>query len=171
VTGNGSQPAPDANGPGISEEHEALIQFLYLAPVGLVQAAMDGSIGMINPISAQLLMPLSRDGNLDNLFTALEGVAPSLRAMCAQFTAPNGVVCDAMHLHLDARGQGPGKAVVSLTVVKLDHSRLMAVLSDVSPGDVSPGDASPGDASPGDASPRHPACSPIIRAQGGDNAT
>ncbi|MDB5919880.1 MAG: diguanylate cyclase [Massilia sp.] len=132
MTGTGSQPALDANGPGISEEHEALIQFLYLAPVGLVQAAMDGSIGMINPISAQLLMPLSRDGNLDNLFTALEGVAPSLRSMCAEFAPSHGVVCDAMYLHLNARGQGRGKTVVSLTVVKLDGSRLMAVLSDVS---------------------------------------
>ena len=66
-------------------EHEALIQFLYLAPVGLVQADLDGTIGIINPISAQLLMPLSRDGNLANLFTALESVAPSLRHLCAQF--------------------------------------------------------------------------------------
>ncbi|MEK0411432.1 hypothetical protein WNX29_10565, partial [Limosilactobacillus reuteri] len=51
-------------------EHEALMQFLYLAPVGLVQADLDGEIGMINPISAQLLMPLSPDGCLTNLFTA-----------------------------------------------------------------------------------------------------
>ena len=134
MSGTGSEPALDAAGPGISEEHEALLQFLYLAPVGLVQAAIDGSIAMINPISAQLLMPLSRDGSLDNLFTALEGVAPSLRAMCAEFAPSHGVVCDAMYLHLNARGQASAKSqtVVSLTVVKLDGSRLMAVLSDVS---------------------------------------
>ena len=63
-------------------EHEALIQFLYLAPVGLVQADLEGGILMMNPISAQLLMPLSRDGGLDNLFTALESVAPDLRHLC-----------------------------------------------------------------------------------------
>jgi hypothetical protein len=33
---------------------------------------------MINPLCAQLLMPLARDGALDNLFTALQGVAPDL---------------------------------------------------------------------------------------------
>ena len=59
------------------DEHEALIQFLNSVPVGLVEAALDGTIGMINAISAQLLMPLSRDGTLANLFTALENVAPS----------------------------------------------------------------------------------------------
>ena len=121
---------PDS--PEISEEHEALIQFLYLAPVGLVQADRDGTIGMINPISAQLLMPLSRDGNLANLFTALESVAPSLRHLCAQFSSSQGVICDAMYIYLNAGLQGKSaKTVVSLTVVKLDESRLMAVLSDI----------------------------------------
>jgi hypothetical protein len=136
VTGSepGAGPQPGhPNAPGISEEHEALIQFLYLAPVGLVQASMDGAIAMINPVSAQLLMPLSRDGNLDNLFTALASVAPSLRPMCAGFAPSHGVICDAMHLHLNPGGNGrQARIVVSLTVVKLDESRLMAVLSDVS---------------------------------------
>ena len=118
--------------PEICEEHEALIQFLYLAPVGLVQAALDGTIGMINPISAQLLMPLSRDGNLANLFTAMESVAPSLRHLCAEFSASQGVICDAMYIHLNAGVQGKSaQTVISLTMVKLDEFRLMAVLSDV----------------------------------------
>ena len=116
----------------ICGEHEALIQFLYLAPVGLVQADLDGTIGMINPISAQLLMPLSRDGNLANLFTALESVAPSLRHLCVQFSPSQGVICDSMYIHLNASLQGnSAKTVLSLTIVKLDELRLMAVLSDV----------------------------------------
>jgi hypothetical protein len=72
----------------LAAEHEALMQFLYLAPVGLVQTGIDGEIVMINPISAQLLMPLSRDGTLTNLFTALEDVAPELRHLCAVFARP-----------------------------------------------------------------------------------
>ena len=116
----------------LREEHEALTQFLYLAPVGLVQADLNGTIGMINPISAQLLMPLSRDGNLANLFTVLESVAPSLRHLCAQFSLSQGVVCDAMYIHLNTSLQGKSaKTIVSLTIVKLDESRLMAVLNDV----------------------------------------
>ncbi len=111
----------------LAAEHEALMQFLYLAPVGLVQTAADGEILMINPVSAQLLMPLQRDGNLVNLFDALAGVAPELRHLCAMFARPTGMVCDGMHIQLGGRGP----QVLSLTLLKLDEARLMAVLSDV----------------------------------------
>jgi PAS domain-containing protein len=111
----------------LAAEHEALMQFLYLAPVGLVQTAADGEILMINPVSAQLLMPLQRDGNLVNLFDALAGVAPELRHLCAMFARPTGMVCDGLHIQLGGRGP----QVLSLTLLKLDEARLMAVLSDV----------------------------------------
>jgi diguanylate cyclase (GGDEF)-like protein/PAS domain S-box-containing protein len=119
----------------LAAEHEALMQFLYLAPVGLVQTGIDGEIVMINPISAQLLMPLSRDGSLTNLFTALEDVAPELRHLCAGFGRDNGMICDGLHIHLNSGA--PGKRmrvpqVLSLSLMKLDGARLMAVLSDVS---------------------------------------
>ena len=116
----------------VADEYEALIQFLYLAPVGLVQTAMDGEIVMINPLSAQLLMPLSRDGGLDNLFTALESVAPEVRHLAAAFEAPHGTVCDAMRIQLDAGVRGKSEPrMLSLNLLKLDATRLMAVLSDV----------------------------------------
>lgn len=106
------------------------MQFLYLAPVGLVQAALDGEIAMINPLSAQLLMPLSRDGGLANLFTALRDVAPELPMLVARFAAPSGVICDGVHLRLHG-GDGNGPQVLSLSLVKLDARRLMAVLADI----------------------------------------
>jgi len=68
----------------LAAEHEALIQFLYIAPVGLAQISPDGSIGMINPISAQLLMPLSRDGSLTNLLGCLSKLLLTCRtSRCA----------------------------------------------------------------------------------------
>jgi diguanylate cyclase (GGDEF)-like protein/PAS domain S-box-containing protein len=113
-------------------EHEALVQFLYLAPVGLVQADIDGAIVMINPISAQLLMPLSRDGTLDNLFTTLQGVAPELRHLCSQFSADAGKICDGLLVHLNAGGAGKKiPQILSVTLLKLDAHRLMAVIDDV----------------------------------------
>jgi PAS domain S-box-containing protein len=114
-------------------DHEALMQFLYLAPVGLVQTAADGAILMINPVSAQLLMPLQRDGNLTNLFDALAGVAPELRHLCAMYARTNGMVCDGLHIHLRGADARPKRApqVLSLSLLKLDGARLMAVLSDV----------------------------------------
>ena len=47
----------------INDEHEALLEFIYMAPVGFVRTALDGEIAMINPVPAQLLLPLARDGN------------------------------------------------------------------------------------------------------------
>ncbi len=116
----------------VGEELEALIQFMYLAPVGLAQICLDGEISMANPLSAQLLMPLSRNGELTNLYTALEGVAPELRHLVAAFKPENGMVCEAIQLQLSAgvRGKSDPK-MMSLTLIKLDTTRLMAVLTDV----------------------------------------
>lgn len=115
-----------------SAEHEALIQFLYLAPVGLVQANIDGEIAMMNPVAAQLLMPLSRDGGLDNLFVALDSAAPELRAAASRHAEPYGKVCDGLHVHLDTGGGARrGPQILSLTLLKLDAERLMAVIGDV----------------------------------------
>lgn len=117
----------------LEEEHQALLQFLYLAPVGLAQLKMDGEIVMINPLSAQLLMPLSHDGSLNNLFATLEPIAPELRHLCTTFTQPYGMICDAARLQVNAGI--PGKSdpqILSLTLLKLDAARLMAVLCDVS---------------------------------------
>lgn len=116
----------------IEHEYEALLQFLYLAPVGLAELSMDGGIVMINPISAKLLMPISRDGNLDNLFTALEPVMPELRHLCANFAPRHGHVCEGWPIHMNTGTSGKSEPqVLSLTILKLDENRLMAVLSDI----------------------------------------
>jgi len=115
-----------------ADEHEALLQFLYMAPVGLVQTTPSGEISMANPTSAQLLMPLSRDGNLTNLFTALEGVAPDLRHRVAGYAQPSGKVLDGLRIQLSpgVRGESDPQ-MMCLSLLKLDESRLMAVLTDI----------------------------------------
>jgi diguanylate cyclase (GGDEF)-like protein/PAS domain S-box-containing protein len=116
----------------LAADHEALLQFLYLAPVGIVQTRADGTISMINPLSAQLLMPLATDGDLTNLFDALEGVAPELRALVDGFEGASGTVCDGHRVQLTAGLPGrEDPRFLSVSLVRLDADRLMAVLSDV----------------------------------------
>jgi diguanylate cyclase (GGDEF)-like protein/PAS domain S-box-containing protein len=116
----------------IDDEYEAMVQFLYLAPVGLAQTSIDGEITFINPLSANLLMPLSRDGNLTNLFTALEGVAPQLRHLSEHFAPSSGKICDELRIQINAGVRGKSDPqVLSLSLLKLDSTRLMAVLNDV----------------------------------------
>ena len=112
--------------------YEALTQFLYLAPVGLLQTSLDGEIEFVNPRSAQLLMPLAPDGNLTNIFRVLEPVAPELRQLLEQFAEPHGMVCDGMRIQLNAGVKGKSDPqVLSFSLLKLDARRLMVVLSDV----------------------------------------
>jgi diguanylate cyclase (GGDEF)-like protein/PAS domain S-box-containing protein len=119
----------DADG-DLAQEHEALTQFVYMAPAGLVQARIDGEIVMINPVAAQLMMPLSHDGDLSNLFTALEDIAPDLRSRLAEFTEPQGTVCDGVHLLAPGDAKS-GRRLFSFSLIKLDGSRVMAMLQDI----------------------------------------
>ena len=117
---------PDNN----NDAYEALVQFLYRAPIGLVQTSLDGTVDMLNPMSSNLLMPLVRDGSLDNLFTVLQHTLPQLPRMVSSFNAASGVVCEGLRLELgDAAAPGVPQ-VLSLSVLKLDGARLMATVSD-----------------------------------------
>ena len=117
----------------IADELEALTQFLYLAPIGLVQATIEGDIVLINPMSIHLLMPLSSNGELVNLFDLLGDVAPDLRHRAQSHGDRHGMVCDGVHLQINAGAPGRGlPQILSLTLLKLDDTRLMAVLNDVS---------------------------------------
>jgi len=111
--------------------YEALVQFLYQAPVGLVQTTLSGEVEMINPTSARLLMPLSRDGSLDNLFDVLDGVAPQLRGQAHAVQREGDVICDGLRLTPPA-ADGEAAQTLSISVVRLDGGRLMAVLDDIS---------------------------------------
>ncbi|SDP88028.1 diguanylate cyclase (GGDEF) domain-containing protein [Rhodoferax sp. OV413] len=118
-----------------ASDYEALLQFLYLVPVGLVQTTLGGEVLLLNAMSARLLLPVSPDGSLDNLFTALADVAPDLRALAQAFTQPYGVVCESLRIPLQPHPGQPalGAAqpqVLSFSLFKLDPTRLMAVLND-----------------------------------------
>jgi diguanylate cyclase (GGDEF)-like protein len=115
-----------------SSSHEALMQFLYCAPIGLVQTTLDGTVEIINPMSVNLLMPLCRSGNLDNLFETLETVAPQFRTLAADFDQPNGVVGQEVRVDLAPESRRDGAPeVLSISMVKLDGARLMTMISDV----------------------------------------
>ncbi|HUD35222.1 MAG TPA: GGDEF domain-containing protein, partial [Variovorax sp.] len=112
--------------------YEALIQFLYRAPVGLVQTSLAGDIAMINPMAAQLLMPLVAGGNLFNLFDVLAPIAPQLHALARQPVEADGLICDALHLHLppSAAATDAAPRTLALQLLRLDDATLMATLSD-----------------------------------------
>jgi diguanylate cyclase (GGDEF)-like protein len=115
-----------------TDVYETLLQFLYRAPIGLVQASLSGDIEMINPMAARLLMPLSPDGGLDNLFVALHQLAPQLAEQVTAHGEANGMVCEALRLQTELGAQGhKQRQVLELSLSRIDGQRLMASLTDV----------------------------------------
>ena len=114
--------------------HEALLQFLYQAPIGLLQTTLDGEITMINPMSAQLLMPLAPDGNLLNFFDTLKSVAPQLRDLVASCEAPSGTLCESLRIVVPQPETNGEITAMTLAIqlVKLDERTLMASVTDIS---------------------------------------
>ncbi|KQP12007.1 bifunctional diguanylate cyclase/phosphodiesterase [Pseudorhodoferax sp. Leaf267] len=119
--------------PEDSDAFQSLIQFLYQTPVGLVDAETDGRIHMMNPMAAQLLMPLARDAVLDNLFDVLQDAVPSARRLAARQAGPRGVLCEGLRFD----GGGPTAATfperqrtLALSLFSVDGKRLTAVLHD-----------------------------------------
>ena len=130
----GPHAADAASEPGdVEPDHvdpqEALMQFLYRAPIGLVQMAADGTIEMANPKAAQLLMPIAQDGDLGNFFSLFDADAPQLRALGAAFRQPHGPVCEGFRVSVADPGGGAPR-ILSIDLTKLDAARSMAVIAD-----------------------------------------
>ena len=122
-------------GPGqamgdIAAEHGHLLSFLYAVPVGLVHAALDGSIETINAAAARFLLPLAPEARLDNLYDALQTALPDLRADVA--SRPAGTVVDGRQLEITPPPRSRAKPLtLSLTVTRLAGDRLVAVFNDI----------------------------------------
>lgn len=116
----------------LNSDYESLLQFMYMAPVGLVQMQVNGHIVMINPYSANLLLPIVPSGDLSNLFTTLEDIAPELQNLCTNFTKKRGKICDSLRVQLTAGIPGKEDArFLAFTLLKLDADRIMAVITDI----------------------------------------
>ena len=104
---------------------EALLDLFVLAPVGFVAVDETGRVEVANLAARTLLTPFTPHGALEDLFVAVDSVAPDLGSRVRAFGAPRGVVVDA--LELLAPGMSCG---VYLSVVKVAPGRLVAVVSD-----------------------------------------
>lgn len=118
----------------LEDQVTELLQFLYACPVGLVELSADGTIGLVNPLAMQLLLPLATDGMVSNFFRVIGIYSPEMRHIIAAFERPYGTVCEAHRIFIHAGGKN-GVAdphVLACTLVKLDAHRFIATLTDIS---------------------------------------
>ena len=106
--------------------YEALVEFLYLAPVGIIKFRPDGVIEMANPAAAQLLMPLATDGDMSDLFQLLSTTISDLRTYVERFESDAGQIFDQLELVVPST-----RATLMLDINKIDQRTLMAVIQNV----------------------------------------
>ena len=112
-------------------EYEALLEFLYVCPVGIAQLDGNGAVEMMNSEGARILMQVAARPDVTNWFDALGPAGAELRALAQGMTADRGTVCEAHRVSFEV----PRRATplsLSFTLVKLSPSRTMAVIADES---------------------------------------
>ena len=116
----------------VSQE-EKLLEFLYAAPVGLVEIDATGAITMVNPHAMKHLLPLAGGREAGNLFAMLENCAPELRNLFDCFADVRGTVCDGHRIIVDLNlhQDDAEPKVLACTLVKLDADRAIACISDI----------------------------------------
>ncbi len=135
-------PAPDFE---TGDEHEALLDFLYLCPHGMVQFDAAGEIAMINPAAMRLLAACNPEAvSITNLFDALALQMRDLKSRVEAAPHSRGIILDGFHIEPNPaarKAQLPDTPpnhraadplVMSLTIRRFNPNRLIAVLSDVS---------------------------------------
>jgi diguanylate cyclase (GGDEF)-like protein/PAS domain S-box-containing protein len=111
---------------GLAADHEALLEFLYLTPVGIIKFRDNGQVVMINPVAVKLLMPLSATTVMSNVYDLFTGVVPNLRMRIEQFDGISGVIFDQRQIFIAAT-----RSVLTLGVNRVAADTLMAVIQDI----------------------------------------
>lgn len=107
---------------------EALTDFLYLVPVGLMQFGKDGKVQLANPAAAQLLMPLSPGSDMTDAYCAIAPLIPDLVKKVHGFNQPSGTVIDHQRCEVTS---GSRSSVISVSVHRTHDDVNLAVLEDV----------------------------------------
>lgn len=115
-------------------QHSLLTEFMYLAPVGMLQISLDGQVRMINPPAVQLLMPLAKKGDhLTNLFVTLDTLAPELRTIVSAFSGASGNVVSNHRIVITSGIRSSSDAhVYAISIIKIEANSAMVTLQDIS---------------------------------------
>jgi diguanylate cyclase (GGDEF)-like protein/PAS domain S-box-containing protein len=85
-------------------------------------------------MAMKLLLPIAANNLVTNIFDVLCRYSNELRSIVSGFTAPQGNMCENHRIFVHPAGKNgvADPLVLACTLVKLDNSRLVATLSDVS---------------------------------------
>lgn len=108
---------------------EALTEFLYLLPVGVLRFNDRGAVDLMNPLAAQLLLQVAPHGSdLADAFAALRLFSPDLSEQVAGFTSPHGPLLRDVRFDTITAGR---RMVLRLGVHRVRLGVHVAVIEDV----------------------------------------
>jgi diguanylate cyclase (GGDEF)-like protein/PAS domain S-box-containing protein len=111
---------------------EELLQLLYLCPVAILTLDGAGTIRLINPEGARLLLPVAPGGIVENLYDIFAVAAPELGALARAFPEPNGRICNEFRVLIGkTSGRRTNSRIFSVTLQKIDERAVIAVIADV----------------------------------------
>lgn len=113
---------------------QALLEFLHLAPVGLMRMRHDGRLIMMNPVAAQLLAHLGFGDQELNLLNMLDPVSPDIRTLLRVFKGDAGSVFQNYRVMLPSRDDPRAPLALGFSALQLpsDPDVLMMVVTDES---------------------------------------
>ncbi|MBD5634477.1 MAG: GGDEF domain-containing protein [Candidatus Eremiobacteraeota bacterium] len=113
-------------------ERDDYLKLLYQCPVAIAKLDGRGNILLMNPHGSQLLMPISQNGELENLFEIFAPYAPEVGEMAMRFTNRSGKICEEHRFlaNLPAE-EKTSPLIISITMQKLDFDVFIAVIADV----------------------------------------
>ena len=110
----------------IEGDDAPLLDYLYQSPLNISIFDRAGAVEFMSPTMAQVLLQIAPRRRLDNLFEIFSEHIPQLTSLVAG-TSRN-VIVDGLIIRLDG---GTVVRYVALSLVRVDHHRFSATLSDV----------------------------------------
>jgi diguanylate cyclase (GGDEF)-like protein/PAS domain S-box-containing protein len=116
------------DGAKLASENEALTQFAYLVPVGMVLFDRQGRTQMINPQAVQVLVPVSPTADMDDIIAALAPLVPDLAQRLAAHDGPATPVIDQRRITATIGGT---KRILNVSVNQVGDDQFLLILDDI----------------------------------------
>ena len=114
------------------DHEEKLLEFLYVAPVALIQFDGSGNVTLANPRVAQLFNRYAPGGYFANFLTFLDDVLPEFKKDIVNFPHKGGQIMENKRVCLQAPSQLAQEELwMDVTVMKQDDERYIASLNNV----------------------------------------
>ncbi len=114
----------------LNQQHEELLEFVYLSPFALARIDESGAIDMMNSMGANLLMEFAPTPEITNLLDILDTVDSGIRGLVGAFGEERGPICEGYRIPINRDFGEP--LVLTLTLLKLRPGRIMAAFGDIS---------------------------------------